>query len=266
VNDEQIRRFFDTQLAGHAQAIQRDTKRTTRGLRRLVRPPQSAIQQLQARFDAELARPAVEQLRPGWMYHTESSLTEDELFASRLFHRIPLRRFVASPRVRGRAHDLPFEMHEVIATGDGPTSRFLRILLSGFLAHVGLPEALPGHVRFCRHLSDKTWRRPEMDGYRSIDVPSLSGHYTVDATPDAVSVAGLPGLIAALEDLAKRGWLVHVAFGGLSAWVAIERSRTWFEPRVLPPYSADDLLELDHAFAVIELIASQLHVTMPAMR
>ena len=105
-----------------------------------------------------------------------------------------------------------------------------------------------------------------MDGYRSLDdeVASLKGHYRVDATPDAASLASVPGLVQVMEDLAKHGWLVHVAFGGLSAWVAIERSRTWFEARVLPPYSADDLLQLEYAFAVIELVADQLRVPVPA--
>ena len=106
-----------------------------------------------------------------------------------------------------------------------------------------------------------------MDGYRSLDtiVPTLNGHYHVDATPDGTDLAAVPGmLIALMEDLATRGWLVHVAFGGLSAWVAIERSRLWFEPRALPQYSADDLLQLDYAFSVVELIAGHLRSVSPA--
>jgi hypothetical protein len=233
------------------------------GFRMLMPPAISADERLKKRFVSELARPTVEQLRPGWTYDTDSSLSRDELFASNLFQRIPLTRFDVTARIRGRAHDLPFEMHEVVATGEGER-QFMRILLIGFLAHVRLPVPVQGHVRFCRQQSDKTWRRPPVDGYRSIEAASsLDGHYHVDATPDGPDLASMPGMVSLMEDLAKRGWLVHVAFGGLSAWVAIERSRTWFEPRVLPAYSADDVLQLDYAFSVIELVADQLYAVTP---
>lgn len=228
------------------------------GFRVLLPPAVSADERLRKRFVSELARPAVEQLRPGWLYDTQASLTQDELFASNLFQRIPLTRFEAASRIRGRAHELPFEMHEVTATGSGER-QYMRILLIGFLAHIKLPGPVQGHVRFCRQLSDKAWRRPPMAGYRSIEAAGLDGHYHLDRTPDGPEPQSMPGMVSLMEELARRGWLVHVAFGGLSAWVAIERSRTWFEPRVLPPYSADDLLQLDYAFSVIELVADQLH-------
>lgn len=316
MDDDQIRRFFETQLAASAHAVQRDARRITLdllialgvalglpvlagaaaislavqgdlglegparwiavaagalggviallvGFRRLMPAALSANDRVNARFVSEIARPAITQLRRGWTYERASSLTRDELFASNLFHRIPLTRFDAGSRIRGLAHDLPFEMHEVTATGLGER-QFMRILLIGFLAHLKLDTPLPGQVRFCRQIGDKSWRRPEMDGYRSLDaiVPTLNGHYHVDATPDGTDLAAVPGLIALMEDLAKRGWLVHVAFGGLSAWVAIERSRLWFEPRVLPPYSADDLLQLDYVFSVVELVAGHLRTAV----
>lgn len=234
------------------------------GFRRLIPPAFAAGVRVAERFTTELAGPAVRYVRPGWTYDTECSLSLDELFASKLFQRIALTRFTASARIRGRAHDLPFEMHEILATGEGP-NRFMRIVLTGLLAHIRLPALLPGHVRICRHSPDKTWRRPAMDGYRAVDasLPILNGHYHVDATPDAVDPAAIPGLVLLMADLATRGWLVHGAFGGLSAWVAIERSRTWFEPRVLPPYTAGDLLELEHAFAIVDQVADQLGSAVP---
>lgn len=318
MNDDQIRRFFETQLAANAHSIQRDARRITldlvialgvavgvpvvaavtaiaivvqgsfglegtaiwiavaacalvaaaalyAGFRVLMPSALSASERVNARFVSGLARPAVTQLRPGWTYETESSLTQDELFASNLFHRIPLTRFDATSRIRGLAHGLPFEMHEVTATSVGER-QFMRILLIGFLAHLKLLAPLPGQVRFCRQISDKSWRRPEMDGYRSLDpvLPTLKGHYHVDSTPDGTDLAAVPGMIALMEDLARRGWLVHVGFGGLSGWVAIERSRTWFEPRVLPPYAADDLLQLDYVFSVVEVVAGHLRGVSPA--
>lgn len=255
MTEAHLRGFFDARLAAPATAIQRDVRH---GVRALMPGARAANDRVKSRFMAELVRPAVEHLRPEWTFDEESSLTQDELFASKLFQRIPLTRFTATSRFRGRVHELPFEMHEVIATGDGPRE-FARILLIGFLAHVRLPVALPGHLRFCRQ-TDKTWRRPAMDGYRAIEtIPSsLKAHSHVDATPDAVPLSAIPGLVQAIDDCATRGWLVHVALGGLSAWIAIERSRAWFEPRVLPPHSADDLIELERTFTIIEDIAQQI--------
>ncbi len=235
------------------------------GFRILMPRALSANHRVKARFVAEFARPAVEHLRPRWTYDTESSLTQDEFFASNLFQRIPLTRFDATTRIRGLAHSLPFEMHEVTATGLGER-QYMRILLIGFLVHLKLPSPMPGHIRFCHQQADKTWRRPAMDGYRSLDVRPLKGHYYVDATPDAPSLASFPGMVTLMEELGKRGWLVHVAFGGLSAWVAIERSRTWFEARALPPYSADDVLQLDYAFSVIEQVAGELRGSVATAR
>lgn len=251
-----LRRYFETQLAANALAIQSDARRVGR-FHVLRRSSASAHEQLRQRFDGELARPVVERLRPEWTYHAHSSLTEDELFASGLFQRIPLTAFAATARIRGLAHDLPFEMHEVTATGQGER-QYMRILLIGFLAHLKLPAPMPGHIRFCHRQPDKKWRRPAMDGYRALEITGLSGHYDVDATPDAPGPASFSGMVALMDDLAKSGWLVHVAFGGLSAWAAIERSRTWFEPRAVPPYSADDLLELEYTFNVIERVAAAL--------
>jgi hypothetical protein len=262
MHEAHLRQFFDTQLAASALAIQREAQRTAR-FRLLRRSVASADEQLRQRFATELARPVVEQLRPGWMYDTEPSLTRDELFASTLFQRIALTRFDVTMRIRGLAHALPFEMHEVTATGEGER-QYMRILLIGFLAHVKLPWRMPGHIRFCHHQADKTWRRPAMEGYRSVGVAALEGLYHVDATPDAPPLASLPGLVASMDDLGRSGWHVHVALGGLSAWVAIEQSRTWFEPRSSPPYSADDLLQLDRAFEVFERVAGALNAVRHA--
>src|SRR5262245_47657327 len=121
--EAQLQRFFDARLAETARAIQREVPH---GVRALIPGARAAHERVKARFMAELAGPALEHLRPGWTLDMASSLTEDELFASTLFQRIPLTRFTATPRIRGRAHELPFEMHEVIATGDGPRE-FARI-------------------------------------------------------------------------------------------------------------------------------------------
>lgn len=255
MHEAHLRRFFDAQLAANAAAIQRDLQRTARF--RLLRPSARAqSQQLRQRFATELARPIVDQLRPGWTYEPESALSEDELFASGLFQRIPLTRLDATARIRGTAHGLPFELHEVTATGEGDR-QYVRILLIGFLVHLKLPVPVPGHTRFCHRQTDKTWRRPSVDGYRS---PTSAGAdlYDVDATPDAPHIHSLRSLVVVMDDLARHGWRVHVAFGGLSAWVAIEQLRTWFEPRALPPYTADDVLQLDRGFSVLERVAGEL--------
>jgi len=263
MQEAHLRRFFDSQLAANATAIQRDAQRMTRF--RLLRPSaRSASEHLRQRFASELARPVVEQLRPGWAYEPESSLTEDELFASSLFQRIPLTRFDTTTRIRGLAHAMPFELHEVTATGHSDR-QYMRILLIGFLVHLKLPAPMPGHLRFCHRQADKTWRRPAMDGYRSLETTGL-GCYDIDATPDAPVPASLPGLVRVMDDLGKHGWRVHVAFGGLSAWLAIEQSRTWFEPRAVPPYTADDVLQLDGAFTVVERIAGELRDLASAAR
>ncbi len=261
MQEAHLRQFFDSTLAANAQAIQRDAQRMTR-FRLLRRHARFESEQLRQRFASELAQPVVEQLRPGWTYDAESWLTRDELFASNLFQRIPLTRFDTTTRIGGLAHDLPFEMHEVSATGEGER-QYMRILLIGFLAHLRLPWSMPGNIRFCHQQADKAWRRPAMDGYRLVEVAALQGHYYVDATPDAPPLAALPRLVASMEDLSKRGWRVHVACGGLSAWVAIEQSRTWFEPRALPPYSADDVLQLEAAFSTLERVACELGQLRP---
>lgn len=231
----------------------------TYGARRLVPAALTARRRAVRRFHDEVARPAVAWLRPGWSYDATSTLTPDELFASRLFQRIPLTRFATRGRVRGEAYGLPFEMHDVAAAGD-TVGGAPRIVLRGFLAHVRLPEPLPGHARLCRRLGETIWRRPPMDGYRPLAAAAaaLGDAYHVDATPDGLDPHGLPGLMPLMADLAGRGGQVHVAYGGLSAWVAIERSRPWFEPRPQPPYAADDLVELDEAFAIVEHLTQHL--------
>lgn len=249
MTEEEIRHFFDLELAPPAHGIQQDARRRWRKSTR--------ADVLAQRFVADWARPVVARLRPSWTYDHDATLAPDELFASGLFQRIPLTRFDARARLRGTADHLPFEMHEVTATGEGDR-QYVRILLLGFFAHLKLPEGVPGHIRFCHQQADKAWRRPAMVGYRSLDSESLNGRYLVDGTPDGPDLAAIPHVVALMDDLAQRGWLVHLAFGGLSAWVAIERSRTWFDLRAEPPYSADDVLELEHVFATLERVASAL--------